>query len=141
MANLTKKQWNTLSSKTRKDIIYTIYGENLPQYYQTLVYSEYKHDFDYNQVGKRLKHILSQCRVQSDGTIDVVVTINPAYAPKASTKPAPTENKLSTWYVDYEDKSGDLCHIWVEATSKEDARSAALDEYWDIKEITQIRKG
>ncbi|MCF0185154.1 MAG: hypothetical protein HUJ98_01535 [Bacteroidaceae bacterium] len=44
------------------------------------------------------------------------------------------------YYIDYIDKSGDLTHIWVNATSKTDAISQAHHEYWDIDEIISVRK-
>lgn len=48
---------------------------------------------------------------------------------------------MARYYVDYMDKSDDLCHVWVEADSKEEARSEVESEYWDIKEILDIWKG
>ncbi len=42
--------------------------------------------------------------------------------------------------VDYIDKSEDLCHVWVEAESKEDAIQEVKHEYWDVKEIIQVCK-
>lgn len=48
---------------------------------------------------------------------------------------------MYTYYIDYNDKSGDLCHIWVEADNKEEAIQQAKSEYWDIDEIIQVRKG
>lgn len=45
---------------------------------------------------------------------------------------------MKKYKVDYIDASDDLCHIWVEAMSKEDAKLVAQDEYWDIKEIIQV---
>lgn len=151
MSQLTKKQWNTLTSNTRREIISVIYGEEhypshvYPSYLGDLINAEYKHDFDFDRTGKKLKEILSKCRVQSDGTIDVVVTIKPTYTPKTIvSRPVKTVSKVlekSTWYVDYEDKSGDLCHIWVEAYDKQDAIEEAKHEYWDINEIISVRKG
>lgn len=46
---------------------------------------------------------------------------------------------MKRFYIDYIDESGDLCHIWVSATDKADARSQAFSEYWDINEIIDIR--
>lgn len=45
---------------------------------------------------------------------------------------------MKRWYIDYNDKSGDLCHIWVEASSKEEAIETARHEWWDIDEIIQV---
>lgn len=42
--------------------------------------------------------------------------------------------------IDYIDREDDLCHIWVEAYDKKEAKMLALNEYWDIKEIIQISK-
>ena len=44
------------------------------------------------------------------------------------------------YYVDYIDKEGDLCHVWVDADSKEDAEYQAKREYWNIDEIISIHK-
>ena len=44
------------------------------------------------------------------------------------------------FYVDYLDKSGDLCHVWVIADSKSDAINVARQEYWDICDIVSVRK-
>lgn len=48
---------------------------------------------------------------------------------------------MKTYYIDYYDKSGDLCHIWVNASNKAEAESEARSEYWDIAEIIDIREG
>ena len=47
---------------------------------------------------------------------------------------------MSRWIVDYEDKSGDLSHVWVEASSKSEAEDYVRSEYWDIAEIIDIYK-
>lgn len=47
---------------------------------------------------------------------------------------------MKTYYIDYMDKSGDLCHIWVNASNKAEAESEARSEYWDIEEIISIRE-
>jgi len=44
------------------------------------------------------------------------------------------------FYVDYEDKEGDLCHVWVNASSKQEAETQAKREYWDIENIISIHK-
>jgi len=47
---------------------------------------------------------------------------------------------MSKWIVTYEDKSGDLSHVWVNANSKRDAEEEVKCEYWDIAEIIDIYK-
>jgi len=42
------------------------------------------------------------------------------------------------YYVDYEDRGGDLCHVWVNAASSCDAESQVRDEYWDIERIISV---
>jgi len=42
------------------------------------------------------------------------------------------------YYVDYEDKGGDLCHVWVNAEYSYDAETTARNEYWDIDEIISV---
>lgn len=44
------------------------------------------------------------------------------------------------FYVDHEDGGGDLCHVWVNADSKEDAISQVKREYWDIADIISVHK-
>jgi hypothetical protein len=43
------------------------------------------------------------------------------------------------YYIDYIDKSGDLSHIWVSASSESEAISEAHHEYWDIEDIISVR--
>jgi type II secretory pathway component PulF len=42
---------------------------------------------------------------------------------------------MKKFIVKYIDKSDDLSSVWVSASSKEEAKSKAKQEYWDIKEI------
>lgn len=147
---ITKKLWNSFNDNTRKAIIEIYYGQDfnvLPSRYQALK-TPYNHDFDFDASGKKLKEILSTCYLQKDGKINVIVSITPTYAPKtvnksvtkkSTSKQKPVEYKTSRWYIDYEDKSGDLCHIWVEAYDKQDAIEAAKHEYWDISNIISVR--
>ena len=46
---------------------------------------------------------------------------------------------MKTYYIDYYDKSGDLCHVWVKAMNKQDAIEEARSEWWDIDEIIEVR--
>lgn len=45
---------------------------------------------------------------------------------------------MKKYYIDYMDKSGDLCHVWVNADSKQDAENQVRSEYWDIDHIISI---
>ena len=143
---ITKKLWNSFNDSTRRDVIKIYCGKDfnmLPSIYQDLE-TPYNHDFDFDASGKKLKEILSTCYLQKDGKVNVVVSIIPTYAPKIATKKStnkqkPVEYKTSRWYIDYEDKSGDLCHIWVKAYDKQDAIEAAKLEYWDIANIISVR--
>lgn len=40
--------------------------------------------------------------------------------------------------IDYVDKNDDLCHVWVQASGKEEAKRVAKREYWDIARIIQV---
>ena len=42
---------------------------------------------------------------------------------------------MKKFIIKYIDKSDDLSSVWVNASSKEEAKSKAKREYWDIKEI------
>ena len=148
---ITKKLWNSFDDNTRKAIIEIYYGQDfnvLPSRYQNLK-TPYNHDFDFDASGKKLKEILSTCYLQKDGKVNVIVSVTPTYAPKVANKPVtkkstnkqkPVEYKTSRWYIDYEDRSGDLCHIWVEAYDRQDAIENAKHEYWDIVNIISVKK-
>lgn len=45
---------------------------------------------------------------------------------------------MKKYYIDYVDKSEDLCHVWVEAKDKQDAEAQVRSEYWDIDHIVSI---
>lgn len=147
---ITKKLWNSFDDNTRKAIIEIYYGQDfnvLPSRYQNLK-TPYNHDFDFDASGKKLKEILSTCYLQKDGKVNVIVSVTPTYAPKtinksvtkkSANKQKPVEYKVSRWYIDYEDKSGDLCHIWIEAYDRQDAIERAKCEYWDIVNIISVR--
>lgn len=47
---------------------------------------------------------------------------------------------MKKFYIDYVDKGGDLCHVWVMASSKEDAKIQARQEYWDIDSIISVHQ-
>ena len=148
---ITKKLWNSFDDSTRRDVIEIYCGQDfnmLFSIYQDLE-TPYNHDFDFDASGKKLKEILSTCYLQKDGKVNVVVSITPNYAPKTTNKSVtkkstnkqkPVEYKTSRWYIDYEDKSGDLCHIWVEAYDEQDAIENAKHEYWDIVNIISVKK-
>ena len=44
------------------------------------------------------------------------------------------------YYIDYLTSDGDLNHIWVDATSKDNAEEVARQEYQDIDQIIDVRK-
>lgn len=45
---------------------------------------------------------------------------------------------MRKYIVKYENHDGDLCTVWLTADSREDAKTQARAEYWDIKDILQI---
>ena len=45
---------------------------------------------------------------------------------------------MKKYYIDYVDKSEDLCHVWEEAEDKQDAEAQVRSEYWDIDHIISI---
>ena len=47
---------------------------------------------------------------------------------------------MDKYVVKYTDKYGDLSSVWVYASSKEDAKMQAKDEYWDIVDIVMVTK-
>ena len=49
---------------------------------------------------------------------------------------------MKTYYIDYISSTDhDVCHVWCEAESKEQARSYVKSEYWDVEEIISVREG
>lgn len=47
----------------------------------------------------------------------------------------------SKYIVDYiSSTDDDVCHVWTEAYSEDDAIDYAKSEYWDIKEIIGVHK-
>jgi type II secretory pathway component PulF len=46
---------------------------------------------------------------------------------------------MKTFKVSYISLEGDLCHVTVEAYTKEDARIQLKREYWDVREIVRIQ--
>lgn len=46
---------------------------------------------------------------------------------------------MKTFKVSYIDLEGDLCHVMIEAYTKEDARVQLKREYWDVREIIRIQ--
>lgn len=47
---------------------------------------------------------------------------------------------MDKYLVKYTDKHGDLTSVWVYASSKEDAKAQAKNEYWDIVDILMVSK-
>lgn len=145
MAQLTKKMWNSLTPKSRA-IICDILDMRKLSSTKNLIDNGYYHDFDYNREGRTLKFILSCCRVQSDGTIDVVITITPEYLKEKPKKQKKQQEKLQIeykrYYIDYNlplpNNDVDLNHCWVEAESKEDAIREFRSEYGSKPQIIQV---
>ena len=47
---------------------------------------------------------------------------------------------MKTYYITYISKiDGDCCTVWTEAMSKEDAIDEVMHDYWDVKEIIEVR--
>lgn len=152
---ITKKEWDALPLKAKRDILSAYYGNDFEEHYipKQFLY-EYRHNFDFDEHGKRLKKLLSMLYRVNSGEIylKLPITYDPKSAqskflsrPEVPKKSKAPTNRISPvertrWYCDYEDKHGDLCHVWCEADSKEEARSYFMSEYWDIKEIISIHK-
>lgn len=47
---------------------------------------------------------------------------------------------MKTFFVTYLDLEGDLCHVSVEAFSKEDAKVQTRLEYWNVEEIISVKE-
>ena len=45
---------------------------------------------------------------------------------------------MKTFIITYLDNEGDLCHVHLEAFTKEDARVQVRQEYWNVNEIISI---
>ena len=151
---ITKKDWDSLALKTKRDILTAIYGSDFESYItlKKLLY-EYRHNFDFDETGKKLKKVLSYIYRVSVTELYVRVPIEDKKSPTrflpTPVTPKPTKATTSRvapvercrWYCDYISTfDDDVAHAWCEADSKEEARSYFLSEYWDIKEIISIHK-
>lgn len=45
---------------------------------------------------------------------------------------------MRTYKVSYITLEGDLCHVYIEAYSKEDAKVQLKREYWDVREVVRV---
>lgn len=45
---------------------------------------------------------------------------------------------MKRFNIDYEDRFGDLHHVWVVASNKEEAKAVARLDHWDIENIIQV---
>lgn len=151
---ITKKDWDSLALNTKRDILGALYGSDFESYItlKKLLY-EYRHNFDFDETGKKLKKVLS-CIYRVSAT-ELYVRV-PVEDRKSSTcflptpippKPAKAPTNKATpvtrcrWYCDYISTfDDDVAHVWCEAESKEEARSYFLSEWHDIKEIISIHK-
>lgn len=150
---ITKKDWDSLPLNTKREILAAIYGDDFEQHRQSkeLLY-EYRHNFDFSDTGRRLKQVLAQIYRTAPNEVYIKVIVkHPATSSGAKflasptpvkkvSKPTYTPPQVCKWYVDYMDKGGDLCHVWVEADSKDDAISQVRSEYWDIDEIISVHQ-
>jgi len=153
---ITKKDWDSLPLKVKREILSAYYGDDFEEHFvpKQFLY-EYRHNFDFDEQGRRLKTLLSLLyRVNSGGIyLKLPITYDPKSTqakflsrPEAPKKSKAPTNKVSPvertcWYCDYISKQDDdVAHVWCEAESKEEARSYFMSEYWDIKEIISIHK-
>ena len=153
---ITKKLWDTLPLEAKKSILRTLYNrdpETSPDL-KPLLY-QYKHNFEFDSTGAKLKNVLSHCYVTNSSNIirvskDIIFNQSatkflqaPIVAKKTNRASTKTTSKVerARRYCDYISKTDDdVAHLWCEAGSKEEARSYFLSEYWDIKEIINIYK-
>lgn len=151
---ITKKEWDALPLSTKKQVLAIVYGEDYERFPPKQLLYEYRHNFDFDDNGKRLKKLLKLLYKSDNGAINVRVDVPVSKAervyflpspqpvkriPRASTSSvAPLKTKR--WRCDYTPTYDheDLCHVWCEAASREEARSYFLSEWHDIYEIIQI---
>lgn len=152
---ITKKDWDSLPLTTKREILSAYYGDDFEQFYspKQLLY-EYRHNFDYDETGRKLKKVLSSLYRANANELYIKIPIKCNSAsrdkflvrPEAAKKTKSPTNKVSPiercrWQCDYISKVDyDVSHVWCYADSKEEARSYFLSEYWDIKDIIQIYK-
>ena len=46
---------------------------------------------------------------------------------------------MKSFTITYRDFEGDVCHVSIEAATKEDAKIQLKREYWDVNEIISVR--
>lgn len=47
---------------------------------------------------------------------------------------------MKNYKISYIDQEDDLCHVIIEADSKENAKYELTHDYWDVKQIIQIKE-
>jgi len=47
---------------------------------------------------------------------------------------------MPDYRIRYTTKDGDTCKVWLPAENEDDARDEAMQEYWDIEEITSVEE-
>lgn len=149
---ITKKDWDSLPLAAKRNILSAYYGDDFESHYipKQFLY-EYRHNFDFDEHGKRLKKLLSMLYRISSSEIYLKLTFD--YDPKSTqakflSRPEVPKKSVTTkvspvkrceWYCDYiSSTEDDVAHAWCEADSREEARAYFLSEYWDIKEIVNI---
>lgn len=144
---ITKKYWDSLPISTKRGILGVIFGEDFEKYpNRKCLLQEYRHNFDFDDTGKWLKQVLSQCYKNSEHTINVrkVIFIKKGETcrfiapPQPVKKATPQTTEEKHWQIDYTAKDGDLCHIHCYARSKEDAIDYLYSEYLDVQEVIQV---
>lgn len=152
---ITKKDWDSLPLAAKRSILSAYYGDDFDSHYtpKQFLY-EYRHNFDFDEHGKRLKKLLSMLYRVSSGEIYLKLPIT--YDPRSTqskflSRPDVKVHKVPTtrvspvercrWQCDYISKTDhDVAHVWCYADSREEARAYFQSEYWDIEEIIQIYK-
>lgn len=126
---ITLKFWNSLSQESREKICKVLGTSGK-------VTQEYHHNFDYDDLGKKLKNILECCNLQKDGSINIVVNFKPSTEKKKS---VPTATKIpckisepKKWkFRRYtEDDPDDGEWVWAYGYTEAEARREIEHDYW-----------
>lgn len=111
---ISLKEWNSFDNKTRSIILdYLVF----PTMVNSKLEQGYHHNFDYDNYGRHLKKVLSNCYKQKDGKINVVIEVLPTYAPKTQVSKPVVKKQQEVKYCEYCGKeiedtnnTGSLCH-------------------------------
>lgn len=138
---ITLKYWNSLSPKCREAIVRII--SNGCDHDNEIILP-YRHNFDYNITGKKLRCYLDRVFLTKTGKIKVFTEILPTFTPSdkaIKSVQKKQERKLHRYYFRIYTKSDpdDGETVWEEAYSESEARDMVYNDFHSITELDLMR--